>query len=398
MLKLLLLLVLSSSIYAVNGLSYLNEIRSHAGLIELKPNKALNRASSSHAKYLVRHQVTGHTEQRGRGLYTGDRPYKRALKAGYPSAFVVENLTINTVNQKQSIDNLLSAIYHRFVFLTLDQDEIGMGIAKTKRGRKFNSAFVYDLGSSAISKLCQKNYPKENGVYYITDICRDKSKMIPRTIYNSAKDKIRLKNRDIVLFPYPNQKGVSPVFYNESPDPLPRYGVSGYPISVELNSAIYKNISLKSFRLYSNNKEIRDTKIIKHSSDRNKLFTKSQFALMPLKRLEYGTTYRVEFEASTSTKRVKKDWSFTTIKPKGKLYRITKKKSHLKVKAGSTAILYFVPSHRNDIVTRYGSRGVKVKFIDQNTFKVQFPARKSNGKAVLDLKTKKVVFDIIGSL
>ncbi|MFK5976702.1 MAG: CAP domain-containing protein [Sulfurovum sp.] len=396
MLKLILIFILSCGIYAESGLSYLNKIRSQAGLIKLKQNKYLNRASSSHAKYLVRHQVTGHTEQIGRGFYTGKRPHNRALKAGYPSAFIVENLTINTANQKQSIDNLFSAIYHRFVFLTLEHDEIGMGSAKSKNGRRFKSAFVYDLGSSAISQLCKNRYNIKNGVYYIKDICKDKKKMIAKTIYNRAKDKIRLKNRSIVLFPYPNQKGISPVFYNESPDPLPKYGVSGYPISVELNSAIYKNIRLKSFRLYSNGKEIKDTKIIKNSNDKNKIFTKYQFALMPLKRLEYNTTYTVKFDASTSKKRVTKRWSFTTTNPKGKLYRITKKNSHLKVKAGTIGILYFVPNGRNDIITRYGSRGgLKVNFIDQNTFKVKFPKRKSKGRAMLDLGTKKVIFDVI---
>jgi len=394
-LKFLIIFISLSIIYADDGLSYLNKIRTNVGLINLKPNYSLKKASHSHAKYLLRHQVTGHSEQRGRALYTGDKAYKRALVAGYPSAFVMENLTINTSNARESIDNLLSAIYHRFVFLTPLLDEIGISMASSPKGRRFNRVFVYDLGSSALSQICQKSYPKKNGQYYIRDICKDSSNMIPQSLYDKSKNDIALQNHDIILFPYPNQKEVSPVFYNESPDPLPSYKVSGYPISVELNPAYYADIKLKSFRLYRGNKEIKDTKILDYRSDINKIFTKSQFALMPLKRLEYGTLYSVRFEAIADKKVIKKSWQFRTIKPKGKLYRITPKRTHLKVKANSEAVFYFVPRDKNDIITRYGStRELKVSYIDQNTFRVKFSKKKSTTKAILDLGHRKVTFDI----
>ena len=69
----------------------------------------------------------------------------------------MENLSVNTVGQAKSIDNLFSAIYHRFVFLNLDKDEIGFGVASTEKKRKIKKAYVYDMGSLRVSKLCQQN-------------------------------------------------------------------------------------------------------------------------------------------------------------------------------------------------------------------------------------------------
>ena len=380
---------------AQSGLSYLNGIRTKAGLIKLKPNKLLNKASKAHARYLVKHQIMSHNQKRGYALFSGKNPSQRALAVGYKSAFVMENLTVNTANQKKSIDNLFSAIYHRFVFLTLDKDEIGMGISSSPSAKRIKKAFVYDLGSSHISKLCRKTYPQKNGIYYVQNICKDTKKMIPKTLYTKTKNRVRGKNKKIVLFPYANQRGVSPVFYNESPDPLPRYGVSGYPVSVQLNPAFYNKIKLKSFRLYSNGKEMKKIKILQYKNDHNKLFTKSQFALMPLKRLEFATTYTAVFKATADGKSINKKWSFVTQKPKGKIYKITKKSTHLVVKRGSKGVLYFVPNSKNDLIRSYSSRGgLKVSFIDLNTLKVTFPNRKSTGRVSLDLGSRKVSFDI----
>jgi len=339
------------------GLAYLNNIREHAGLIKLKTNKALQRAAVSHAKYLIQNQRNGHYEKKGKYSYTGTTPSKRVIKAGYPSTFVMENLSINTAGQAKSIDNLFSAIYHRLVFLNLDKDEIGFGFYSTKKKRKIKRAYVYD---------------------------------------EEKKDEVRRKNKDIILYPYAEQTNIWPAFYNESPDPLPGYKVSGFPISVQFNPAYYKSVKLKSFRLYDEyEKEIKKTKILQHKNDHNHLLTNLEFALMPLKRLEFGRTYTVVFDAVADGVQVKKRWSFTTVKLKEKLYRITEKKTKLTVPSGSTALLYIVPDSGKDIVHSYKSRGgVKAFFLDQNTLKVTFPKRRSSGRVSLDFGKKKVFFDV----
>ena len=98
------------------GLTYLNTLRTNAGLIALHENKALTRAANAHAKYMIQNQTHGHYEKKGKYAYTGKTPSSRVVKANYPSRIAMENISLNTPNQKKSIDNLFSAIYHRFVF------------------------------------------------------------------------------------------------------------------------------------------------------------------------------------------------------------------------------------------------------------------------------------------
>ncbi len=378
------------------GLDYLNMLRNNAGLIHLKNNASLEKAASSHAKYLIRNQSNGHYEKRGKYSYTGSTPSKRVIKAGYPSRFVMENLSVNTRGEVKSIDNLFAAIYHRFVFLSFDKDEIGIGSYSIKKKRKFKHSYVYNIASSSISKLCKRSFIMENGEYYIKKICRDKEKMIPQTLFREKKDEIRRKNSAIIVYPYPKQNHVWPAFYNESPDPLPKYKVSGFPISVQFNPANTQNVKLQSFRLYNEKgKEIKKTKILQHKNDHNHLFTKFEFALMPLARLEFNTSYTVKFEVIADGNKIKKQWTFKTKNFKEKMYRITENKTTVNVKAGSTAILYMVPSTRKDILRSYKSRGgIKVSFLDQNTVKVIFPKRRSSGRVSLGLGKKKVHFNI----
>ncbi|MBT8349240.1 MAG: CAP domain-containing protein, partial [Sulfurovum sp.] len=261
------------------GLEYLNSIREHAGLIKLNNNKNLQKAATSHAKYLIQNQHNGHYEKKGKYAFTGATPSQRVIKAGYPSTYIMENLSINTVGYAKSIDNLFSAIYHRFVFLNLDKDEIGFGVASTKKKRKIKRAYVYNIGSSRVSKLCKRSFSMANGVYYMKNICKQSSKMVPKLLFEDKIDVIRRKNRDIVLYPYDGQTDIWPAFYNESPDPLPGYKVSGFPISVQFNPVYYKNVKLTSFSLYNENgKEIKETRVLQHKNDRNHLFTKLEFA------------------------------------------------------------------------------------------------------------------------
>lgn len=378
------------------GLEYLNTIREHAGLIKLKNNKSLQKAATSHAKYLIQNQTNGHYQKKGKYSFTGTTPSQRVIKSGYPSTYVMENLSINTVGYVKSIDNLFSAIYHRLVFLNLDKDEIGLGGSSIKKKRKIKRAYVYDLGSSHISKLCKRSFSMASGVYYMKNICKQNEKVIPKSLFEDKKDEIRRKNNDIILYPYMGQDNIWPAFYNESPDPLPGYKVSGFPVSVQLNPAYYKNVKLRSFLLYdANGKEIKETKILQQKNDRNHLLTEMEFVLMPLKRLEFNTKYTAVFEAVADGKKVKKRWSFRTVKPKGKIYRVTKNKTKLTVSAGSVAVLYIVPNSKKDIVHSYRSRGgIKVSFLDQNTLKVTFPKKRSSGRVSLDIGKKKVFFDV----
>jgi hypothetical protein len=280
--------------------------------------------------------------------------------------------------------------------LNLDKDEIGIGSATSGKKRKINSAYVYDMGSSSIATLCKRSFSMTHGVYYVKNICKQNNKMIPQLLLEETKEAIQRKNKDIILYPYEGQREIWPAFYNESPDPLPEYRVSGFPVSVQFNPAFYSNVELLSFRLFDENaKEITETKILQKKSDRNHLFTAHQFALMPLKRLEFNTLYTAYFEVVADGKKVQKRWAFRTTKPDKKLYRITQNKSTLNVEAGSTVVVYMVPNSKKDIIHSYRTKGgIKVSLLDQNTLEVTFPKRVSSGKADLAIGKKKIVFNV----
>ena len=112
---------------------------------------------------------------------------------------------------------------------------------------------------------------------------------------------------------------------------------------------------------------------------------------MPLKRLEYGTTYHVEFEAVADGKRVKKSWKFTTKKPKERLCKITKKRTSLKVKRGEKILLYFEPVSSKDLLDciDYTDK-LHVTCLDQNTLLVTIPNRHSSREYTLKAGKKSV--------
>ena len=389
----LFLLALSVSLEASSKkevLSYLNATRVASGLIPFRHNSFLEKAATSHAKYIIRNQISGHTEKKGKYSYSGRKPSKRVRNAGYGSSFTMENISINAKNEHDAIDTLFSAIYHRFVFLNMEHDEIGLGAYSTSKKRRLVRAYVYNFGASSIVKMCKKKYKLTPKTYYTNHVCKKDATVVPWSIFESNKAKIRIKNMPLILYPYAGQTEVSPAFYNESPDPLPGYKVSGFPVSVQFNESNYKKVKLLKFRLYDEGgKEIKKVKILHKKNDRNHLFSAYEFALMPLKRLEYNTKYSATFSALVDGKKVEKHWVFKTKSFKEKFYRLTEKKKKLTVKKGDTLVLYSVPMSKKDILKNYSARGgLKVSFLDQNTLKIHFTRK---GKATLKLSNKRTV-------
>ncbi len=363
-----------------SALEYLNSIRQKSGLIGFKSNKDLNNAAASHTAYLLQHQKNGHYEIKGQRGYTGEIPSERVLKAGYSSKAVMENVSVNTKTSNESIDILFAAIYHRFVFLNFDKDEIGIGSAFTGKKQSVASVFVYDIGSTAITELCKTSSTlMQDGVFYMQNLCKNSAKIVPQALFEGKQNEIRKKNSRIVLYPYADAVNVLPVFYTENPHPLPGSKVSGYPVSVQFNPAFYQTVELKNFHLFDREgKEVKRHKVLTYKNDKNHRFTSLQFAFMPLNRLEYGTTYRAEFEALADGKKVKKSWKFTTKDFERTLHKITKKKTTIKVHSGEEIILYFEPLSNQDVLGRIKYRGkLHITYLDRNTLLVTIPNKHS---------------------
>ena len=169
--------------------------------------------------YLVVNGESAHEEIPGHKGFTGVSPKERALRAGYDSSFVSENLSTKNNSGKSSIDGLFSAIYHRFGFLDPAIDQIGVG-ATQNPSNTAQSAFVYLMGNSELEVLCNAPGFKGSGKY-VYKVCRDPGHCIAEKKFKKALNNNKQHNPKIILYPYDGQEEVPPAFYSEVPDPLP---------------------------------------------------------------------------------------------------------------------------------------------------------------------------------
>ncbi len=323
--------------YGVKGLRYLNQLRSGVGMISYGTEVSLEKAAQMHSKYNIVNNVTGHYEREGDTYFTGVTVSERVSVAGYSSSFVGENVSSGT-NQsvEESIDGLFSAIYHRLGFLNFGFDEIGIG-----RDQK-DSRVVYTYNKGAIDS---------NGNMQ--------------------------SNPEIVVWPYENQNNSVPVFYEESPDPLPECGVSGYPISVQFNPAYVNGaIGMNSFKLYNSatNQEITNVKLMDQLSDHNKHLSQNEFVLFPMDRLDWNTSYYAVIEYIEDGEVKNKKWNFKTKPLPSPSYIVNNSGDSFSVQSG-TSYFYLPPTSCNDSFTGIntsttGELSLKTSFIDFNTLRV----------------------------
>ncbi|RLJ17452.1 hypothetical protein DJ031_14100 [bacterium endosymbiont of Escarpia laminata] len=148
------LLIWSQISLSDTGLEYLNQLRTQAGMVEFRHNNQLTTAAGSHAYYLDINRnatppylsISAHTEIKGNPGFSGIDPGQRVVNAGYGHALVKENVTIGKHDARSAIDNLMSAIYHRFTFLDFAADEIGISLEGISQ--------VFNLGRSDLQQLC----------------------------------------------------------------------------------------------------------------------------------------------------------------------------------------------------------------------------------------------------
>jgi len=350
--------------------AYLNEIRQSMGMSTLSENEKLDRAAQAHADYLIANDESAHAEILGHKGFTGATPMQRALKAGYDSSFVSENLSTKNNSGKSSIDGLFSAIYHRFGFLDPSIDQIGVGAAQSPRDST-KSAFVYLMGNSDLEALCSEPGFKGSG-RYVYKICRDPKHRIADKKFKRAQNYNKQHNPKIILYPYDGQEEVPPAFYSEVPDPLPDYEVSGFPVSVVFNDYYFKKVDLVSFKLFTQDgKELRNVRFMDKRNDPHHRFTANQFALFPLERLEYGTRYRAEIVYRTPKGQKRISWSFETQRPMEKLHIITKREETIRLDPTRAHLLYFRPLGPHDIINdiRF-PLDVDITFVDNHTLKI----------------------------
>ncbi len=349
---------------------YLNTLRRHAGMTKLFYNPTLEKAARNHADYLIANGTIGHYEKKNAPRFSGVRPSDRAIAAGYKSRMTIENVSSNSFDYKDSIDGLFSAIYHRFGFLDFQIDEAGVAVRQDPNDPS-KTAYVYEMGNYEIDKLCRaKSYDGPDA--YAFKVCADLAHRIRMDLFKEALDGVSRLNRKMVIYPFEGQEEVPPAFYDEIPDPLPGYRVSGFPISVQFNPRYYRHIRMLSFRLFEEGiGEVKETKLLDHLHDPNHLFKKFDFALFPLKRLGWGRTYRVEIRYRADGRTMTRKWRFKTKAFTERMAVVRTRKSDVSLRAGEPLILYFEPSSSDDILgdIRYSSK-IELRFIDKNTIRI----------------------------
>ncbi len=352
----------------IEAQSYLNQIRTQMNMLRLSNNKNLQSAAKAHAYYLVTNNESAHEEIKGHKNFIAEKPVDRAFKSGYASQSVSENLSTKNHDAHYSIDGLLSAIYHRFGFLSPTINEIGVGVVQDEFDSD-KSAFVYLMGNSDLNALCSGKSFNGTGKYWKS--CKETSHRVRDKDFLEALNYSKQTNPDTILYPYNKQKEVPPAFYSETPDPLPDYDVSGFPVSVEFNDYYFKEVTLISFNLYDQRGNIVDTHLMDSNNDPHQRFTHNQFCIFPLERLEYNQAYRAELIYESKEKMKTITWKFYTKQIKEKLYTITKNYEKITLEPRKSYVIYFKPIGAHDIITNMQFPStVDVQFLDNNTIKL----------------------------
>jgi len=355
-----------------HAFDYVSETREAMEMNGLTPNTLLERAAQSHADYLVANHASSHFETEGKPHFTGVAPVDRVTHAGYASLRVSENLSTHHHSAKASVEGLFSAIYHRFAFLDPQIDEMGVGVTQDA-AKGSNSAFVYLMGNSQLRALCEEESFKGHG-RYIYKVCLDPKHRIRAKVFTRALQSQQRENPQLILYPYEGQEGVPPVFYEESPDPLPESEVSGFPVSVIFNPAFFEQVSDVSLALYKNHKKV-PAYLMDKENDPHRKFSTHQFALFPLERLAYNTRYEAVLEYRYKGEMQQRTWHFSTTQIEEPLYRITQPEQTIHIKAGRDCVLYFKPEDPHDLLgnIHYPQR-ILVTFLDHNTLKLSMPS------------------------
>jgi len=360
-----------------DAFAYLNTLRSNAGMSTLASGSILDTASEAHSSYMQVNNVFGHFETPGDTGFTGVQASDRAVAAGYSSRGISENVAAGQQTAMESVDGLMSAIYHRFGFLNEEIDTIGIGFVLGGSG--FFS--TYNMANLGITALCSG--PSATGAgTFIVGGCADTAKKILVGDYDAALAAIANANPDVILWPQANAVDIPPAFFEESPDPLPDFSVSGNPISLQFNKHKVTTAGLTSIALFEDltNTQIASARLrlLDVNTDPNSKFSDHQFALFPLDRLEWNTRYRVEAAIVKDGVPSNLNWTFTTRSLGIPTFAIAGSADLIEVESGTEIAVYVRPQASQPLLGGVGftfsdgSFVPQLSFIDGNTVKITY--------------------------
>lgn len=260
---------------AVDGRLWINYRRAQAGVAALAQNALVDRAAQAHSDYQKLNNIVSHDEIAGKPGYSGTHLLDRLIGAGYSfgnAAYAYGEVISATTNNSGAYmaDELITAIYHRFVMFEPMFKEIGTGSATTS----------------------------QNYTYFTSDFTANNG-------YGAG-----LGRGGVVTWPYNGQSGVTPNFFSdyEAPDPVAGVNEVGYPVSVHAD--INAQLTVQSFTISQRGGSVLAVKLLAHASDSET--PASAAAIVPLTVLKGATTYDVAFAGQVDGVTVTRNWSFIT--------------------------------------------------------------------------------------
>lgn len=259
---------------ATDGYHWINYRRAQVGLSTLARNGRIDVAAQGHSDYQRLNRTITHEQTEGLPGFTGVTLKSRLLAAGYPlgssySAGEVISATTSGSGFYQA-EELITAIYHRFVIFEPVFTEIGTGAASITGSYTYFTADFAALGSLS-----------------------------------------GLGTGRLAIYPFANQSGVALNFFSDSeaPDPVPDRNEVGYPVSVHADYG--STVLVRSFTITPRGGTALATRLLSYASGTSNN-SSSAAAIVPLAPLRSATTYDVSFSGTVGGVDVTRSWSFST--------------------------------------------------------------------------------------
>lgn len=258
---------------ATDGLNWLNFRRSQSGMPVLARASLVDLAAQRHSDYQRVNNTVTHDQVAGNPGFTGVSLYDRLVQVGYatPTYFYGEVISASTSSSGVYLaEELITAIYHRFVIFEPRFKEIGAGAATSGAGYTYFTT----------------NFTANNG-------------------YGPG-----IGAGNVATWPASGQSNVTRNFQSdfEEPDPVANQNEVGYPVSVHADANV--SLTVTSFTMRPRGGSNLNVKLLSQANDEHT--PQSAASIIPLAVLTANTTYDVSFTGTADGMPFTKTWSFTT--------------------------------------------------------------------------------------
>lgn len=261
---------------AADALNWFNYRRAQSGLEPALARAEVGEAARGHSNYQALADRIGHGQEMGRPGFTGVDPGERLKAAGYPMrasegyAYGEVISAASGIGGQAAAEELLAAIYHRFVALEPTFKDMGAGSAVSASKQRYVTVNFGSLGAAS-----------------------------------------GLGAGRMAVYPADRQTGVPRWFKSDTeiPDPVPGKNVVGYPVSAHADMGSKVTVVSFTLRLQGSREDL-PARLISSATDEHA--SDSAAAIVPLDPLQAGAVYEARFEGEIGSERVTRSWSFTT--------------------------------------------------------------------------------------